>query len=378
MALLVECPKCKTRNSLKSNTCSCGFGLKKHSSKIYWIDYRVNGKRKRERIGRSKLAAENRLRQVETQTLEERYIEKDKNASQNLDSIINWYLALPEVNELSSYTRIRESLCNINRIMGKETIVKHISLAGIQNYRKSRGQEESRKYPGRKITVATMNREVTTIKTALNRAVTYEKISSNPIKDAPILKEENIRERVLSDQEFERLLAAAPEHIKPILIVAFHEPMRFEEIILLKWDEVDLKSEPGFIRLVAKRTKGKKEGRLIPLHPRVRKTLEKLPSRFTRSRVFQNNGKSFDTFRKSFKKAKEDAGIEDFMFHDFRHCAITNLRRAGNDIPTIMKISGHKTLSMFQRYNLVDESDVAKVSWKTSVPDEGKSKKNVQ
>ena len=85
-----------------------------------------------------------------------------------------------------------------------------------------------------------------------------------------------------------------------------------------------------------------------------------------------------DTFRKSFKKAKEDAGIEDFLFHDFRHCAITNLRRAGNDVPTIMKISGHKTLSMFQRYNLVDESDVAKVSWKTSVPENETGEKSAQ
>jgi hypothetical protein len=57
---------------------------------------------------------------------------------------------------------------------------------------------------------------------------------------------------------------------------------------------------------------------------------------------------------------------------------IGNLRRAGNDIPTIMKISGHKTLSMFQRYNLVDESDVAKVSWKTLVPENEESEKNAQ
>jgi integrase len=74
--------------------------------------------------------------------------------------------------------------------------------------------------------------------------------------------------------------------------------MRFEEIILLEWEEIDLKSNPGFIRLVAKRTKGKKEGRLIPLRPRVRETLEKLPSRFTRSsRVFQHKSKSLVSWK---------------------------------------------------------------------------------
>jgi len=175
------------------------------------------------------------------------------------------------------------------------------------------------------------------------------------------------------DEEFERLLKAAPEHIKPILIVAFYEPMRFEEIILLKWNELDLKSEPGFIRLTANRTKGKKSGRVIPIHPRVKETLCGLPSRFKGERVFQKRGKSFYDFRKSFNQAKMDAGIEDFLFHDFRHCAVTNLRRAGNDIATIMKISGHKTLIMFQRYNLVDEKDISKVVWKTESPEENQT-----
>ena len=56
--------------------------------------------------------------------------------------------------------------------------------------------------------------------------------------------------------------------------------------------------------------------------------------------------------------------IEDFCFHDFRHCAVTNLRKAGNDYTTIMKASGHKTMSMFLRYNLVNEEDVAGMKWK--------------
>jgi hypothetical protein len=43
-----------------------------------------------------------------------------------------------------------------------------------------------------------------------------------------------------------------------------------------------------------------------------------------------------------------------------------------------MKVSGHKTLAMFQRYNLVDESDVAKVSWKTLVPENEEGAKNAQ
>ena len=50
--------------------------------------------------------------------------------------------------------------------------------------------------------------------------------------------------------------------------------------------------------------------------------------------------------------------LDDFVFHDFRHVAISNLRNAGSIPTVIMKTSGHKTISMFIRYNLVDEEDL--------------------
>ena len=46
------------------------------------------------------------------------------------------------------------------------------------------------------------------------------------------------------------------------------------------------------------------------------------------------------------------------MFHDFRRDAISNLRKAGNSLTVIMKVSGHKTMSMVLRYNIVDEEDL--------------------
>jgi len=177
---------------------------------------------------------------------------------------------------------------------------------------------------------------------------------------------DNVRERVLTDYEFEDLLNSEEEHLKAVLLTAFYLPMRKAEILQLMWAEVDLTSTPGFIRLSAQRTKGKKEGRVIPLHPRVKDALAQLSSRFKKGRVFLREGKPFNDCKHSFSTAKAKAGIEDFRFHDFRHCAVTNLRRAGNDYTTIMKASGHKTMSMFHRYNLVNEEDVAKMRWKDS------------
>jgi integrase len=51
-------------------------------------------------------------------------------------------------------------------------------------------------------------------------------------------------------------------------------------------------------------------------------------------------------------------GIRGFRFHDLRHCAATNLRRAGVDTATAMQIVGHKSDKMWKRYNAIAETDL--------------------
>ena len=50
MALLVECPECKKRNSQKAKSCKCGFALAKFSGRVYWVEWYQDGYRLRERI----------------------------------------------------------------------------------------------------------------------------------------------------------------------------------------------------------------------------------------------------------------------------------------------------------------------------------------
>ena len=92
--------------------------------------------------------------------------------------------------------------------------------------------------------------------------------------------------------------------------------------------------------------------------------LESLPRGLHTDRVLFDV-KPFDEFRRSWKTALKNAGIKDFVFHDLRHCALNNLRKAGNDFFQIMALSGHKTMSVFKRYNLVTEDELAGVKWPT-------------
>ena len=65
----------------------------------------------------------------------------------------------------------------------------------------------------------------------------------------------------------------------------------------------------------------------------------------------------------AYQRACRKAGLADFTFHDLRHCAINNLRLAGNDFFEIMAMSGHTTMSVFKRYNLVTEQELRGVKW---------------
>jgi len=360
MAILQECPECKKRFSLKRKICLCGFGLGKFSGKVYWVSVYLNGTKKRERIGRSKSAAKQRERELLKLRKEEKFIDKDRAARLSLGELCKWYLELPEVKAKDSYGRDKHFITHLKRLLGEGTKIKDITPGKMESYQKQRLAEPSPAHPGKNITPCEVNKEVTALKVIFNRAVRHGKLKINLIAQVKRLPENNIRTRILTEDEFAALLDASEPHLKPIIQMAYHMGMRRDEIIRLTWFEVDLTK--GFIRLPAERTKTD-SSRIIPLHPRVKATLEKLPRPIHTDRVFLRYGHPFDEIKHSFQTACKRAGIENFTFHDLRHCALNNLRKAGNDFFQIMALSGHKTVSVFKRYNLVTEDELAGIKW---------------
>ena len=142
----------------------------------------------------------------------------------------------------------------------------------------------------------------------------------------------------------ERLYEVAKPHVKPVLLLAYQLGQRLSEIINLTWDRVDL--QRGFITLRAMDTKTKKPRR-VPLTPVVKATLHDLAKvrSLTTAHVFLYKGKPLKSITRTFRTALKDAGIQNFRFHDLRHCASTNLRRAGS---IRMRIVGHKSEKMWK------------------------------
>ena len=358
---------CRKRHKLGTKICSkCGFNLKRGGDHIYWIDWEEKGKRKRERIGHSKAAAELRLAEIRRAITEERYIDRDLGSRMTLEELINWYLKLPEVQSKKSFKRDVQLLTSVQRLIGGQILIKDLNVGIMDGYATRRVKEDSPTKKAEKITPATVNKERMQLNTALNRAVNHGKLDQNSLSGKmKKLNEDNVRERVLSEDEFEILLENLQSPLKELTIVAFHVAMRQKEILHLKWDQVDL--DKNIIRLKGEDTKtGFK--RRIPIHPRVLEMLQGLHECKVSKQVFLSNGKPIKIFSGNLKRlwdlAVKKSELGDFTFHDLRRCAINNLRLAGNDQFTIMSISGHKTPSVFKRYNVVTEEEVRSVSWR--------------
>lgn len=145
--------------------------------------------------------------------------------------------------------------------------------------------------------------------------------------------------------------------LQAINLVAYQTAMRQGEILHLTWDRVDLKA--NVIRLQAADIKTN-EGRLVPLTSELTALLKALYKvrYLIEDHVFLVKGHSVNSIKTAFHATCRRAGIQGFHFHDFRHTAVTNMRRAGIDHLTIMKITGHKTLDVFKRYNSFLEGDL--------------------
>ncbi len=172
-----------------------------------------------------------------------------------------------------------------------------------------------------------------------------------------LLRKPNVRRSVLDEAGFERLLALAEDQLKPIILVAFDTGMRLREILGLRWSQVDLKL--GMIKLGAEDTKTE-QPRTVFLTSRVSQALESQPRHIKSEYVFTNpkTEEAWDDIRKMFSRACTAAKLTGVWFHDLRRSFVTNARRRGVPESVVMKMSGHRTRAVFDRYNIIEEDDL--------------------
>lgn len=268
------------------------------------------------------------------------------------------YLDLEEVRTLRSFVGRSHSVnAHLVPFLGGK-VLSEIRPQDVEAFRRQR-----RKSDGTPASVQTINHDHIALKHCLNVAIRRGLLQSNPASRVPLPNPNNERDRVLNEEEWSKLYQTAKPHLKPVLLTAYQLGQRFSEIVNLTWERVDMKR--GFIALRSIDTKAK-HARQVPITPDVKAMFLRLAKvrRLTTRHVFTYKGKPLLRISRSFKTALKDAGISDFRFHDLRHCASTNLRRAGVDTATAMKIVGHKSEKMWKRYNAIEEKDLTQAAVK--------------
>ncbi len=250
--------------------------------------------------------------------------------------------------------KLAERVCqDLEKAFGP-MLIKDIKPAMVEKYQSQRLQEPTR-YENPRST-ANVNRTIAVLKRMFNLAVREELADKNPCWKIKMLSENNSRDRILSVEELELLMKHLPPHAAQVVHFAYRTGTRAGEIFNLTWDKVDFPQK--LVGLEAEDTKTL-EPRVVFLCDRaydILKTVGKIRS-LDHNRVFTYRGRPLKKIKKAFTGACRKAGIVNFRFHDLRHTFNTNMRKAGVDQSVIMKLTGHKTPSMFQRYNTVDVDD---------------------
>jgi integrase len=219
---------------------------------------------------------------------------------------------------------------------------------------------------------AEINRELQLLKRIFNFAIEGERLATRP--KIAMLRESNARAGFFEADQYASVLGHLPSELQPIVWFAYLTGWRtHSEILPLEWRRVDFAA--GEVRLDPGTTKNG-EGRVFPMTNDLRRLLEAqrderdrlkakgiiCPWVFFRmvaeGRGGEKRPRRVTSFTKAWKVACRQAGCPGRILHDFRRTAVRNLIRAGISEGVAMKMTGHKTRSVFERYNIVSEGDL--------------------
>lgn len=207
-----------------------------------------------------------------------------------------------------------------------------------------------------------VNRELSLLKRMFTLAVDDGKLLTAP--KIALLPEDNVRTGFFEREQFAGLRSHLTPAVQAVVTFAYITGWRIaSEVLPLQWRNVDL--EAGTVRLDPGTTKNG-EGRVIFLTADLRTLLQGQKTLHDALKqkgvicpwVFHRNGKRIRSIRQIWASAAKRAGCPGRIPHDLRRTAVRNLVRAGVPERVSMTITGHKTRSVFERYNIVSASDL--------------------
>ena len=331
-----------------------GTGRVYQRGDVWWIDYSYRGQRHRESSGSTKKKDANALLKKRLGEMGSgRFIGSDAERVRFTD-LAEMIETDYRVNGRRSIKRLQISLNHLREQFG-DTRALDITTDRIRRYIAHRQEDGAAN--------ASIQKELAALKRAFNLAVQAGRLTRRP--HIPSMNVQNTREGFFEPDELERLIAELPEDVQPVVLFAALTGWRKGEVLALKWSAVDF--DAGEVRLWKSKND---EPRVFPFRV-LPPLVELLESQRERTRavereegrivahVFHRNGRPIKSMRRAWDGACKRAGLEGWLFHDLRRTAVRNLERAGVPRSVAMKLTGHKTESVYRRYAIADSRALA-------------------
>jgi len=358
--------------------------------KIWWYKFKVGGVECRESsksTSKTKCLEAERIRRREIEDNHNRIVKRPKPikfvdaATQFIESQVDWSAKTHVIHNLSLEKHLKPHF--------KNCLLSEITAEKINRYQSARLKEE--KPP----TGRTINIEVALIRLVMRKHKMWANISG----DVKMLKENKDVGRDLTEEEQDKLLAAAKESVSrslyPAILVSIHTGLRNEELRLLRWHQVDFIE--GSITVGKSKTEGG-EGRVVPLSQTALQTLKDWRSQFPNAvpdhYVFPSEryglkgvkgtfggcvvpyhtfpDRPIASWKSAWNAAKERAGfivvtyvenpngkkprkkvqvLQSIRWHDLRHSFVSRIASAGVPDATIKAMAGWMSGKMLERYS---------------------------
>jgi integrase len=269
-----------------------------------------------------------------------------------------------EANGRKSIKSLTDRVASLRRTFGSVRPV-DVTYAMLEEYKEKRQAEGAKN--------ATIRYELVVFGRMYSLGIKWRLLTTKPL--LPTVKVENARKGFFSEEHFQRVLERLPLDVAAAMMFAYFTGWRVGEIRKLTWANVNF--EEGVVRLEADETKNE-QARVFPFeaHEYLRGLLEAQRKHIERLRGEQSkivpwvfprlDGRQLGQFHKQWTAACREAGVPGRVPHDLRRTAVRNLMRAGVNERVAMTLTGHKTRSIFDRYHIVSEADLAEAVKKLS------------
>jgi len=331
-------------------------GLYRQNGSPYWYADYVDrsGRRRRRSTGEKTKKAAERMRAT--------WLNERPGPSQALtfQAMVDDLKSDYDANGRKSWKRVMQAVAHLEPLFGKQEAAQ-ITSRGITEYRNLRIKQDA--------SPATVRYEMAILQRMLALAQEDGKLEVMPA--FPRIKVNNAREEFMTDGEFAGLMVELPTHLRGFIGFRFHTGWRSSETASIRWQDVDW--ENGVVRLRRGSTKND-DPREFPFSelPDLRDVLvaqrqytDEVERRLGKeiAWVFHRQGNPIRYYRRSWIRACKRVGAigadgKPKVPHDLRRSAARRMERAGIPRSIAMRLIGHKTENVFQRYAVVASTDL--------------------